>query len=157
VRRDPARVSEGKRHGTRLLQHRLRVERGAALGGTPRLRQLPLWVDDVDESEVEDGKPGDAVGAVRRVRMGETEIRQRLLAHSDIERCYSYEFCDPGRYPVRDFRATIRVTPITDGDRAFVEWWASFDAAGDDREHWTQFFGNAFQGWLESLRRRLGA
>lgn len=116
-----------------------------------------LWVDGVDESEVEDGRPGDAVGAVRRVRMGETEIRQRLLAHSDIERSYSYEFCGEGRYPVRDFRATIRVTPIIDGDRAFVEWWASFDAVGEDREHWTRFFGDAFASWLKSLRRHLSS
>src|SRR5579871_3969474 len=36
-----------------------------------------IWVQGVDESGVEDGKSGDAVGAIRYVRMGETQIRQR--------------------------------------------------------------------------------
>jgi hypothetical protein len=114
-----------------------------------------LWVDGVDESGIEDGKAGDAVGAVRRVRMGETLVRQRLVAHSDAERFYSYEFCEPFRYPVRNFLATIRITPVIDGNRAFVEWWVIFDCADDERDHWTALFARSFAGWLESLRRRL--
>jgi len=115
-----------------------------------------LWLDDVDESGIEDNRPGDAVGAVRRVRIGDTLIRQRLLAHSDLERCYSYEFCGTPRFPVRDYIATIRVTPIIDGNRAFVEWWASFDCATEEHEHWTGFFAQSFATWLGALRRHLG-
>ncbi len=114
-----------------------------------------LWVDSVDESHIEDDRSGDAVGAVRSVRMGETRIRQRLLAHSDRDRFYSYEFCGPPRFPVRNFEATIRVTPVVDGGRAFVEWWATFDCAADEYDRWTNFFGESFGGWLASLRRRL--
>ena len=114
-----------------------------------------LWVDEVDESRIEDGKSGDAVGAIRNIRMGETRVRQRLLAHSDLDRFYTYEFREPFRFPVRDFVATIRVTPIIDGNRAFVEWWTTFDCAEAEREHWTAFFARAFAGWLESLRGRL--
>ncbi len=113
-----------------------------------------LWVDGVDESGIEDGRPGDAVGAVRHVRMGGTRIRQRLLAHSDLERCYSYEFCGAPRFPVRRFLAAIRVTPIVDGERSFVEWWATFDCAAEEYDHWTGFFARSFAGWLGSLRRR---
>src|SRR3954470_11688252 len=87
-----------------------------------------VWVDGVDESRIEEGRAGDAVGAVRYVRMGETVVRQRLLAHSDRERCYTYEFLEPYRFPVQNYAATIRVTPVTADDRAFVEWWATFDA-----------------------------
>jgi len=76
-----------------------------------------VWVDGVDESRIEEGKSGDAVGAIRNVRMGETRVRQRLLAHSDVERFYTYAACEPFRFPVRDFTATIRVTPIVDGNR----------------------------------------
>lgn len=114
-----------------------------------------IWVEGVDESEIEDSRPGDAVGAVRRIRMGETLIRQRLLAHSDLDRCYSYEFCGVPRFPVRHFLATIRVTPIVEGDRSFVEWWAVFDCAAEEHEHWTAFFPRPFATWLGSLRRRL--
>jgi hypothetical protein len=114
-----------------------------------------VWVDGVDESRIEDSKSGDAVGAIRNIRMGETLVRQRLLAHSDRDRSYSYEFCEPFRYPVQNFVATIRATPIADGGRAFVEWWVTFDCAAEERDHWTAFFARSFAGWLESLRRRL--
>ena len=33
----------------------------------------------------------------------------------------------PASLPVTDFQATLRITPVVDGDRAFVEWWATFD------------------------------
>jgi hypothetical protein len=114
-----------------------------------------VWVEGVDESYIEDNKAGDAVGAIRYVRMGETKIRQKLLAHSDEDRSYVYASCGQPRFPVHDFRATIRVTPIVDGDRAFVEWWATFDCAADQRDHWTGFFARSFAGWLGSLRRHV--
>jgi hypothetical protein len=114
-----------------------------------------VWIPDATESHIEDGKSGDAVGAVRDVRVGDHRIRQRLLAHSDRDRFITYEFCDPIPYPVRNYQATIRVTPITDGNRAFVEWWASFDCAADEYDHWTTFYERSFAGWLASLRGHL--
>jgi Polyketide cyclase / dehydrase and lipid transport len=114
-----------------------------------------LWVDGVDDARVEEGRAGDAVGAIRSVRMGETRIRQKLLAHSDRERSYTYEFCEPCRFPVRDYVASIRVTPVVDGGRAFVEWWATFDVAVAERDHWRDFFARSFATWLNSLRRTL--
>ena len=113
-----------------------------------------LWIDEVEESGIEDGKSGDAVGAVRYARIGETRIRQRLLAHSDLERSYSYEFCGAPRFPIRGFVATIRATPVTDGDRAFVEWWANFDCEAAEQAHWEGFLASSFAGWLESLRTK---
>ena len=114
-----------------------------------------LWVDHVDESTIEGDRPGDAVGAVRRARMGARVIRQRLLAHSDLERTYVYEFADAPPPPLASYRATIRVTKVTDGDRAFIEWWADFDVAPAEIEHWRGVYAAAFAGWLEFLRRRL--
>ena len=52
----------------------------------------PVWVDGAGESEIEDGKAGDAVGAVRSVHFNGRHIRQRLLALSDVERSQTYEF-----------------------------------------------------------------
>jgi Polyketide cyclase / dehydrase and lipid transport len=116
------------------------------------------WAGTGVDAEMEDGKAGDAVGGVRRVATPDQPIRQRLLAHSDVNRCYTYEFCDPVPFAVRDYRATLRVTPVTDGDRAFVEWWATFECAEDERDHWVkQFRGDGFASWLGSLRRQLAA
>ena len=46
----------------------------------------PVWVDGAGDSEIEDGKTGDTVGAVRSVHYNGRHIRQRLLALSDVER-----------------------------------------------------------------------
>lgn len=115
----------------------------------------PVWVDGAGSSEIEGGKSGETVGAVRRVLYNGRTIRQRLLGQSDVERSQTYGFAEEGALPVENYRATIRVTPVVDGDRAFVEWWATFDCAAGERGERTAFFSTAFAGWLESLRRSL--
>lgn len=111
------------------------------------------WAGAGYEASMEGGAHGDAVGGVRRIGTGNQPMRQRLLAHSDVDRSYTYAICDPSPYPVRDYQATLRVTRVVDGSRAFVEWWASFDCAEDQRGHWTAFFANeGFARWLTSLR-----
>ncbi|QBD74508.1 SRPBCC family protein [Ktedonosporobacter rubrisoli] len=118
----------------------------------------PVWFEGVSESHIKDGKAGDAVGAIRDVRLGETDVHhiQRLLAHSDIERAYTYEFCEPFPYPTRNCQMTLCVTPIIDGKRAFVEWWVTFDCEPAEYEHWTHYFAhNVYAKGLESLRSYL--
>ncbi|MBE3561492.1 MAG: SRPBCC family protein [Ktedonobacteraceae bacterium] len=119
---------------------------------------LYTWAETVSECHIEGGKPGDSVGAIRNARIGTTDIyhRQRLLAYSDLDRFYTYEFCDPLPYPVRNCVITLRITPITDGNRAFVEWSATFDCDPAEYDHWTAYFANeVWSKLLESLKRRL--
>jgi Polyketide cyclase / dehydrase and lipid transport len=84
----------------------------------------PVWVGGAGESRIEDGKSGDAVGAIRNVLYQRRRIRQRLLAQSDVERSQTYEFCEAPTLPLTAFQATLRVTPVIDGNCAFVEWKA---------------------------------
>jgi len=115
----------------------------------------PVWVDAAATSEIEDGKAGDAVGGVRNVLYDGRRIRQRLLALSDVERTQSYGFAEEAEAPVANYSATLRVTPIVEGDRAFVEWWATFDCEPSSAPERCDFFRDAFAGWLGSLRRSL--
>jgi hypothetical protein len=115
-----------------------------------------VWVGGAGESQIEDGKSGDSVGAVRNVLYQERRIRQRLLALSDVERSQTYEFCGPPSLPVTGFQATIRLTPIIDGDRTFVEWWATFDCEPTRSAELSQTLRGWFSKWLESLRASLG-
>ncbi|MGY4574940.1 SRPBCC family protein [Bradyrhizobium sp. USDA 3256] len=112
----------------------------------------PVWVHGVGTSEIEDGKSGDTVGAVRNVLYRGRRIRQRLLAQSDVERFQTYEFVDTPTLPVTDFSATVQVTPVIDGNRAFIEWWAKFDCDPPRRVELTQTLTGWFEIWLESLR-----
>ncbi|HTB48159.1 MAG TPA: SRPBCC family protein [Acetobacteraceae bacterium] len=115
------------------------------------------WAGVVSETHIEDGRSGDAVGCIRDVSLSDRTIRQILLAHSDRDRSYTYAFCDASPFPVHDYVATIRITPVADGNRSFVEWWATFDCAADDRARWVAFFADSFRQWLEALRCHLAA
>ena len=111
------------------------------------------WAGVPSETVIEDGKAGDQVSAVRRVSLRDKTIRQALLAHSDVDRSYTYALLDPSPFPVRDYVATIRVTPIVEHDMAFVEWWATFECAAEEGEHWTRYFEReGFAKWLGALR-----
>lgn len=119
-----------------------------------RLFDHYAWAGVESQTTIEDGKAGDQVAAVRRVVMGERIIRQKLLAHSDVDRFYTYALCDPAPFPVRNYVATIRVAPIVETNQAFVEWEATFDCAADEYDRWTRYFENdGFAKWLAALRR----
>jgi hypothetical protein len=112
------------------------------------------WAGVPGDVTIEAGKAGDQISAIRRVPAGEKILRQVLRAHSDAERFYSYAFCDAAPYPVLDYEATIRVTPVVQTGQAFVEWWATFDCAIDERARWVAFFEHeGFAKWLSALRR----
>ena len=117
----------------------------------------PVWVHGAGTSEIEQGKAGDSIGAVRNVLYRGRRIRQRLLAQSDVDRSQTYEFADSPTLPVADFMATLRVTPVIDGNRAFIEWWAEFDCEPASRGELTRTLAGWFETWLESLRDAMAA
>ena len=115
-------------------------------------KNYPVWVGGAGESEIEDGSSGDSVGTVRSVPYQGRRIRQRLVAQSDAERSLTYEFCGEPTLPLSDYQANLRITPVVDGDRAFAEWWATFDCEPARRDELTGMLRGSFEKWLESLR-----
>jgi len=115
---------------------------------------LPKWSGGiVVSSEIEDGLAGDQVGCVRSFTLGDGEhLRERLLSHSDAQRAYSYCF-EKKPFDVDNYHATIKVTPVTDGEISFVEWWTTFDCDRDQIGHWEDFFSTeVFQGALNAVK-----
>ena len=114
------------------------------------------WAGVPSVTVIEDGKAGDQVGCVRAVRMNNgVLIRQQLLAHSDHDRLYTYCLLDSLHLPLRGYVATLRVVPVTDGNRTFVEWWANFDCLDSEHDKWSAHFMTSFRTWLEALRQHL--
>lgn len=112
------------------------------------------WAGVTGETTIEDGKAGDQVGAIRRFEGGDGIIRQILLAHSDVDRSYTYAFCDPSALAVRNYVATIRITPVVESGKAFIEWFAEFDCAAEETDRWIAYFEKeGFAKWLSALRR----
>jgi hypothetical protein len=111
----------------------------------------PVWVASVTESHIEDGKAGDAVGAIRSFEEYGARIRQRLLAHSDLERSYVYESCGT-LGAITYYQGTARVIPIVDGNRAFLEWSVTFECPPQEQSNCTKSLEEAMPQWFTSLR-----
>lgn len=119
---------------------------------------LPNWVPAVAESRIENGEPADKVGCVRdfRLRNGE-RLREKLLGLSDFDLFCTYSILE-SPMGVENYVATVRLTPITDGDRTFIEWSAEFDCPPERETELVANIGNGvFQGGFDSLKRQLGA
>ncbi|HEY9539512.1 MAG TPA: SRPBCC family protein [Kiloniellaceae bacterium] len=118
---------------------------------------LPGWHPLIVESRIEAGAPADQVGCVRAFRLKDGGfIREKLLALSDYDFSCSYSILE-SPMGVENYVATLKLTPVTDGDRTFAEWSASFDCAVErEAELTASIGGTVFQGGFEALKRQFG-
>jgi hypothetical protein len=118
---------------------------------------LPKWHPGIADSRIESNLPADKVGCVRnfRTRDGGT-IRERLLALSDYEFSCTYGILE-SPMGVTNYMATIRLIPVTDGNRAFCEWSAEFDCdPALERDLREQIGQGVFKAGLDALKRHFG-
>jgi Polyketide cyclase / dehydrase and lipid transport len=109
----------------------------------------------VESSPVEDDREPTAVGAIRVVTQADGAVfREVLVAHSDAEHSYSYTFAD-SPIPVRDHRTTLRLLPITDGDRTLGEWSSKFEIAPERERELVGMMEENFLAGLRALDARL--
>lgn len=118
---------------------------------------LPNWLPAAAESRIENGAPSDKVGCVRdfRLRNGD-RLRERLLGLSDYEMFCTYSILE-SPMGVENYVATLRLTPVTDGNRTFAEWTAEFDCPVDrEADLVSSIGGGVFQGGFYALKRAFG-
>ena len=118
---------------------------------------LPDWMPPVVDSRIEGSGPSDRVGCVRAFRMADGgALRERLLALSDYEYSCTYSILD-SPMPVTNYVATLRLFPVTDGNRTFIEWSARFDCPPDEAARLVDDIGRGvFQAGFDSLKARFG-
>ena len=91
------------------------------------------WHPAVAESQIERSRESDRVGCVRKfVLQDGSELREQLLALSDVEQSFSYCLLDTP-IPLFNYVAHVRLFPVTDDDFTFWEWESTFNTI-DDRE-----------------------
>ncbi len=119
---------------------------------------LPDWVPAVRESRIEGGQPSDRVGCVRAFRLQDGGfLRERLLALSDYDFSVSYAILE-SPMGVENYIATLKLAPITDGNRTFAEWTAEFDCDPANEAELIDTIGtNVFQAAFDALKARFGA
>ncbi len=113
---------------------------------------LPSFVPLVKSSTIEGGLPSDRVGCVRNFTTQDGDrLRERLLALSDRDHSCTYNILE-SHMPVRGYVATLRLLPITDGNRTYAEWTAEFDCPPEAEQDLVHSIGQeVFQAAFDRL------
>ncbi len=119
---------------------------------------LPRWHPRIADSQIEGGLPADQVGCVRSFRLQNGDrIRERLLGLSDHDLFCTYTILE-SPMPLTNYVATLRLTPVSVGNRTFIEWSAEFDCAPEVEEDLVRGISeNVFQTGFELLKRHFGS
>jgi hypothetical protein len=119
---------------------------------------LPNWTPFVAESRIEQNHPSDKIGCVRNFSLKDGgRIRERLLALSDFDLSCTYSILE-SPMGVENYVATLKLTPVTDGNLCFAEWSAEFDCApGREEELKTQIGIGVFLAGFKALQARFGS
>ena len=118
---------------------------------------LPDWHPAIADSTIENGEPSDKIGCIRNFNLQDDggNIREQLLSLSDTDRSCTYSILE-SPMGVEDYIATLRLVPVTDGNRTYAEWTAEFGCAPEEEEELVNFVGAAvFQGGFDSLKSGL--
>jgi polyketide cyclase/dehydrase/lipid transport protein len=119
---------------------------------------LPSWHPALAASEIKDGKHPDQVGCVRVLTLGDgARVVETLLELSDDRRSCTYNILE-SPLGVNGYVATLSVTPVSDGDRSYIQWTADFEPdPGQDGQERSEFIGaNVFQVGFDALKERFG-
>lgn len=118
---------------------------------------LPKWHPGIADSRVESGWPADRVGCIRNFRLKDGGvIREQLLALSDYDYQCVYSILE-SPMGVENYVATLKLTPVTDGNRTFAEWSAEFDAAAARERKLADDIGQGvFQAGFTALQQYFG-
>ncbi len=115
---------------------------------------LPKWTPFVADSRIEGGLPSDKVGCIRNFRLKDGGIiREQLLSLSDYDYQCTYSILE-SPMGVENYVATLKLTPITDGNQTFAEWSAEFDPpVGKERELADSIGNGVFQTAFNHLKQ----
>lgn len=118
---------------------------------------LPRWHPRIRDSRIEDALPSDKVGCIRNFNLQNGDnIREQLLGLSDYDLFCTYAILE-SPMPLTNYVATLRLTPVTEGDRCFIEWSAEFSCDPADEDGLVAGIGgNVFQGGFDALKRHFG-
>jgi len=111
------------------------------------------WLPGVVDCRIEGGRDSDSVGCVRVFAIGDgATASERLLELDDSRYRFVYSFVKPA-FPIENYVATFELIPVTDGNRTFAQWSATFDEAPDDRGKYSDIVSqHVFAAGLASLK-----
>jgi len=118
---------------------------------------LASWHPSIVSSRIEKSHPADKVGCVRNFQLKDGgQVREKLLSLSDYDYSCTYTILD-SPMDLSDYVATLRLFPVTEGNRCFIEWSAEFDCPPEKAAELADTVGSGvFQTGLDALKKRYG-
>lgn len=118
---------------------------------------LANWHPAIALSRIENSHPADKVGCVRNFQLKDGgRIREKLLSLSDYDYTCMYAILE-SPMDVSDYVATLKLLPVTEGNRCFIEWSAEFDCPEAKTTELTEIIGDGvFQAGFDALKKRYG-
>jgi hypothetical protein len=112
---------------------------------------LPKWFPGVVDSHIEMDKTSGQVGCVRNFGLENgARMREQLLALSDSEHSLTYKMLD-GPLPVQNYVASVRLLPVTEGDRTFAEYEVTFDCAPEQEDELISTLNGIYRAAFDHL------
>ena len=114
------------------------------------------WHPAIARSRIEDGRAGDAVGAVRAFTLQSGEaLREELLTLCDRTHRFSYRILQSD-VPLLDYLAHVELRPVTASDRTFWRWHSTFRTPpGREDELRETVAAGVYRAGFEAVRARL--
>jgi hypothetical protein len=118
---------------------------------------LANWHPLIVLSRIEKDHPADKVGCVRNFQLKDgARVREKLLSLSDFDYTCTSAILD-GPMDLSDHFATLRLFPVTEGNRCFIEWSAEFECPPEKAAALTEAVGEGMiQTGLAALKKRYG-
>lgn len=118
---------------------------------------LANWHPLMISSRIEKGHPADKIGCVRNVQLKDgARVREKLLSLSDYDFAFTYTILESSM-DVSEYVATMRLFPVTEGNRCFIEWSAEFDCPPGKVAELAEAVGDGvMQSGLNALKKRYG-
>ena len=118
---------------------------------------LANWHPAIALSRIENSHPSDKVGCVRNFQLKDGgRIREKLLSLSDYDYTCMYAILE-SPMEVTDYVAKLKLLPVTEGNRCFIEWSAEFDCPAEKTADLVETIGDGvFQSGFDALKKRYG-
>ena len=113
------------------------------------------WNPGVTAATLENGA-ATATGTIRKLDIADgTTFRETLLAHSDVDRSYTYDILESA-LPVSGYVSTHRFVPITQSGQTLGIWESHFNCAAEDAAEMEHVIGDMiYLGGMRGLDQYL--
>jgi hypothetical protein len=118
---------------------------------------LPAWHPLCPDTHIEGGQSPEMVGGIRNIKQTDGgHFRERLLSLSDLEHSQTYMLLDPP-LSVTSMVTTMRLYPITDGNRTYLSWSSEVVVGEQDEASFIKLLHDSFMIGINNLKTMFDA